>query len=31
MRWAGRVEYMRERRGVRRGLEGKPTGKRPLG
>ena len=31
MRWAGRVARMGERRGVYRGLVGKPEGKRPLG
>jgi hypothetical protein len=31
MRWAGHVARMRERRGVCRGLVGKPEGKRPLG
>ena len=30
MRWAGHVARMRERRGVYRGLVGKPEGKRPL-
>jgi len=31
MRWAGHVAQMRERRGIYRGLVGKPEGKRPLG
>ena len=31
MRWAGHVERMGERRGIYRGLVGKPEGKRPLG
>ena len=31
MRWAGRVEFMGDRRGVFRVLVGKPEGKRPLG
>ena len=31
MRWAGHVARMGERRGVYRGLVGKPEGKRPLG
>jgi len=31
MRWAGRVAYMRERRGVSRVLVGKPEGNRPIG
>ena len=31
MRWAGHVERMGERRGVRRVLVGQPEGKRPLG
>jgi len=31
MRWVGCVEHMRERRGVCRGLVGKPEGKRQLG
>jgi hypothetical protein len=31
MRWAGRVARVGERRGVYRGLVGKPEGKRPLG
>ena len=31
MRWAGHVERMGERRGVYRGLVGKPEGKRLLG
>jgi hypothetical protein len=31
MRWAGHVACMREDRGVRRVLVGKPEGKRPLG
>jgi len=31
MRWAGRVACKGERRGVYRGLVGKPEGKRPLG
>ena len=31
MRWAGHVACMGEERGVRRVLEGKPEGKRPLG
>jgi hypothetical protein len=31
MRWAGHVARMREERGVRRVLVGKPEGKRPLG
>ena len=31
MRWAGHVARMGERRGVCRGLLGKPEGKRPLG
>jgi hypothetical protein len=30
MRWAGHVKRMRERRGVYRGLVGKPEGRRPL-
>jgi len=30
MRWAGHVARMGERRGVYRGLVGKPEGKRPL-
>ena len=30
MRWAGNVSRMEERRGVYRGLVGKPEGKRPL-
>jgi len=31
MGWAGHVARVRERRGVYRGLVGKPEGKRPLG
>jgi hypothetical protein len=31
MRWAGHVALMGEKRGVHRGLVGKPEGKRPLG
>ena len=31
MRWAGHVARMEEGRGVRKGLVGKPEGKRPLG
>ena len=31
MRWAWHVVHMGERRGVYRGLVGKPEGKRPLG
>jgi hypothetical protein len=31
MGWAGHVARIRERRGVRRVLVGKPVGKRPLG
>jgi len=31
MKWAGHVARMGEGRGVRRVLEGKPVGKRPLG
>ena len=31
MRWAGHVERMGERRGIYRGLVGKPEGNRPLG
>jgi len=31
MRWAGNVACVGERRGVYRGLVGKPEGKRPLG
>jgi len=31
MRWAGHVAHMGQRRGVYRGLMGKPEGKRPLG
>ena len=31
MRWAGHVARTGERRGVYRGLVGKPEGKRPLG
>jgi len=31
MRWAGHVARTGERRGVYRGLVGKPDGKRPLG
>ena len=31
MRWVRHVALMEERRGVYRGLVGKPEGKRPLG
>ena len=31
LRWAGHVARMEERRGVHKGLVGKPEGKRPLG
>ena len=31
MRWAGHVAHMGERRGIYRGLAGKPEGKRLLG
>jgi len=31
MRWMGHVARMGERRGIYRGLMGKPEGKRPLG
>jgi hypothetical protein len=31
MRWAGHAAYMEKRRGVYRGLVGKPEGKRPHG
>ncbi|PSN50350.1 hypothetical protein C0J52_07583 [Blattella germanica] len=31
LRWAGHVTHMRDERGVRRILEGKPEGKRPVG
>ena len=31
MRWAGRVAFMGEGRGIYRVLVGKPEGKRPLG
>jgi hypothetical protein len=31
MRWAGRVAYMEERRGVHKVLAVRPEGKRPLG
>jgi len=31
MRWAGNVVRMGERRGLYKGLVGKPEGKRPLG